>query len=91
MKITDMRVECYSWPKRVPQSNGKHTYTHDGRNFVFIETDEGITGVGLSTPGLIGSNAPGLEEYFSHTSASIEPSSYIHLRLDPNEALCTMI
>ena len=47
MKITDMRVECYSWPKRVPQSNGKHTYTHDGRNFVFIETDEGITGVGL--------------------------------------------
>ena len=46
MKITDMRVECYRWPKRVPQSNGKHTYTHDGRNFVFVETDEGITGVG---------------------------------------------
>ena len=46
MKITNMRVECYRWPKRVPQSNGKHTYTHDGRNFVFIDTDEGITGVG---------------------------------------------
>ena len=46
MKITDMRLENYRWPKQAAQSNGKHTYTHEGRNFVFIDTDEGITGVG---------------------------------------------
>ena len=47
MKITNMRLESYRWPKPNPQSNGKHTYTHDGRNFIFIDTDEGVTGVGL--------------------------------------------
>ena len=51
------------------------------------ERGAGITGEGLSTPGLTGKRAPGLAEYFSHNSASILPSSYIHLRELPNEAL----
>ena len=48
MKITDVRLEGYSWPRAVPISNGKHTYTHSGRTFIFVETDEGITGIGLA-------------------------------------------
>ena len=47
MKITDVRLEGYIWPYEVPISNGKHTYTHSGRLFVFIDTDEGITGIGI--------------------------------------------
>lgn len=47
MKITDIRLESYIWPYEVPISNGKHTYTHAGRQFVFIDTDEGITGIGI--------------------------------------------
>ena len=48
MKITDVRLEGYKWPRAVPISNGKHTYTHSGRTFIFVETDEGITGIGLT-------------------------------------------
>ena len=47
MKITDIRVESYSWPRAKPISNGKHTYTHSGVGLVFIDTDEGTTGIGL--------------------------------------------
>ena len=66
MKITDMRLESYRWAKPTAQSNGKHTYTHDGRNFVFIDTDEGITGVGL---------VGGL-----HTSDSISKAIFEHYK-----------
>ncbi len=47
MKITDIRVESFRWPRAKPISNGKHTYTHSGVGLVFIETDEGTTGIGL--------------------------------------------
>ena len=47
MKITGLRVESYKWPRRRPISNGLHTYTHSGVGFVFIDTDEGVTGIGL--------------------------------------------
>lgn len=47
VKITDIRVESYSWPRAKPISNGKHTYTHSGVGLVFIDTDEGTTGIGL--------------------------------------------
>ena len=47
MKITDVTLESYSWPRPKPISNGKYTYTHAALNAVFIHTDEGVTGLGL--------------------------------------------
>ena len=44
--------------------------------------------VGGAAPGLTGSNAPGELEYCSHISVSTDPSSYIHLKDEPSEALC---
>lgn len=48
MKITDVRVEKYRWPKNKPIKNGKHIFTHNELNLVIIETDENITGLGTS-------------------------------------------
>ena len=55
MKITDVTTEAYRWPRATPITNGKHTYTHSTLSFVKIETDEGITGIGLGTGGSIAS------------------------------------
>ena len=49
MKITDVRAEVYRWPRATPITNGLYTYTHSGINVVYIDTDEGITGVGLGS------------------------------------------
>ena len=46
MKIKDVSMECYLWPRSKPIRNGKYTYTHAGISVVKIETDEGITGWG---------------------------------------------
>ncbi|HLH71994.1 MAG TPA: mandelate racemase/muconate lactonizing enzyme family protein [Chloroflexota bacterium] len=54
MKITNITTEEYRWPRHKPISNGLHTYTHSGLSLVKIETDEGITGIGLGGGGLIG-------------------------------------
>jgi D-arabinonate dehydratase len=54
MKITGITTEEYRWPRHKPISNGLHTYTHSGLDLVKIETDEGITGIGLGGGGLIG-------------------------------------
>lgn len=48
MKITDVHVEKYRWPKDKPIANGRHIYTHNELNLLVIETDEGITGYGCS-------------------------------------------
>jgi D-arabinonate dehydratase len=47
LKITDVTLESYSWPRPKPIRNGKYTYTHAGLNAVLIHTDEGVTGLGL--------------------------------------------
>lgn len=47
MKITNVSTEEYRWPRHKPITNGKHTYTHTGLRLVKIETDEGITGIGV--------------------------------------------
>lgn len=47
MKITNVTMECYRWPRPKPIRNGKYTYTHGGLSVVKIETDEGVTGIGL--------------------------------------------
>jgi len=53
MKITDISSEEYRWPRAKPITNGLHTYTHSELSFVKIETDEGVTGIGLGRGGAI--------------------------------------
>ena len=48
MRITDMRMETYRWPRTKPIRNGMYVYANAGLNVVRIETDEGVTGVGLA-------------------------------------------
>ncbi|HAA92726.1 MAG TPA: mandelate racemase/muconate lactonizing enzyme family protein [Rhodospirillaceae bacterium] len=47
MKITNVSVEKFIWPREKPITNGLHTYTHASLGLVNIETDEGISGTGL--------------------------------------------
>ena len=47
MKITKMWTEIYRWKRNRPIRNGLYTYAEAGLNVVKIETDEGITGIGL--------------------------------------------
>jgi L-alanine-DL-glutamate epimerase-like enolase superfamily enzyme len=54
VKITAISTEEYRWPRHKPITNGLHTYTHSGLALVKIETDEGITGIGLGGGGGIG-------------------------------------
>jgi L-alanine-DL-glutamate epimerase-like enolase superfamily enzyme len=53
VKITNITTEEYRWPRHKPITNGLHTYTHSGLGLVKIETDEGITGIGLGGNGVI--------------------------------------
>jgi len=46
MKITDVTVQRYAWPRPKPIRNGKYTYRDVSLNLVHIHTDEGVTGVG---------------------------------------------
>ena len=49
MKITDVRLEMFKWPRRRPITNGLYTYTHNLLNVVVVETDEpGLAGIGLA-------------------------------------------
>ena len=47
MKITRVSTETYRWPRPKPITNGKHTYTHVTLGLLKIETDAGVTGLGL--------------------------------------------
>ncbi len=65
MKITDIRVESFRWPRAKPISNGKHTYTHSGVGLVFVDTDEGTTGIGLggNKGGVVGATIESMKEH----------------------------
>ena len=45
MKVTDVKMECYRWPRKTPIRNGRYVYPTSGLEVVKIETDEGVTGV----------------------------------------------
>ena len=47
MKVTDVRMETYRWQREKPIRNGRYVYAQAGLNVIKIETDEGVTGVGL--------------------------------------------
>jgi L-alanine-DL-glutamate epimerase-like enolase superfamily enzyme len=49
MKITDVHLEMFKWPRTVPITNGLYTYTHNLLNIVVIDTDDpDIQGIGLA-------------------------------------------
>lgn len=49
MKITDVRMEQFQFPRHKPITNGLYTYTHSVLSIVVIDTDEpGIQGIGLA-------------------------------------------
>ncbi|MCH9674605.1 MAG: mandelate racemase/muconate lactonizing enzyme family protein [Gammaproteobacteria bacterium] len=48
MKITDVRLEMFKWARERPITNGLYTYTHNLLNIVVVDTDEGVTGIGLT-------------------------------------------
>ena len=48
MKITDVTMETYRWERTRPIRNGRYVYPYSGLNVVKVETDEGVTGVGLA-------------------------------------------
>ena len=48
MKVTDVKMEVYRWPRHKPIRNGRYTYPTSGLNVVKIETDEGVTGYGYA-------------------------------------------
>ncbi len=60
MKITDVRYEYYRWPKpRVVTSGrgrGTQKYQHSSLALIYVDTDEGVTGVGA------GVGAPDLDK-----------------------------
>jgi Mandelate racemase / muconate lactonizing enzyme, N-terminal domain/Enolase C-terminal domain-like len=53
MKITAITTQEYRWPRAKPITNGLHTYSHVDFALVKIETDAGVTGIGLGNGGTI--------------------------------------
>ena len=47
MKVTDVRMETYRWNRAKPIRNGRYVYPTAGLNVVKIDTDEGVSGLGL--------------------------------------------
>ena len=47
MKVTDLTYQVYRWKREKPIRNGRYVYDTAGLNVARIETDEGITGLGL--------------------------------------------
>ncbi len=47
MQVTDVKTEIYRWKREKPIRNGRYVYDQSGLNVVKVETDEGITGIGL--------------------------------------------
>ncbi len=81
MKITDVKLEMFKWPREKPITNGLYTYTHNLLNIVVITTDNpDIYGIGI---------AGGIEATPQVGKAFIEHFSKILIGQDPlnNERL----
>ena len=77
MRINDVTVQCYSWPRPRPISNGKYTYATVRLNLVCVHTDSGLTGVGWAGgPGLSASMTISLVEHFKEALIGEDPFNY---------------
>jgi len=82
MKITDVTVQRYSWPKPKPISNGKYTYSTVVFNLIQVYTDEGITGMGWgggTAAGRPGDVTTVLVEHFKEALIGADPFCYRRL------------
>ncbi|GIX49748.1 MAG: racemase [Candidatus Tectimicrobiota bacterium] len=82
MRITDVEVHVYAWPRPKPIRNGKYTYTTVVFNLVHVRTDEGLTGIGWG--GATASTRPGevfrsLVEHFKVALIGADPFTYRRL------------
>ena len=77
MKITEVNVQCYSWPRPRPISNGKYTYATVRLNLVRVHTDDGLYGVGWAGgPGLSAPMTVALVEHFKEALIGEDPFNY---------------
>ena len=53
MKITGVECATYQWKRKVPITNGLHTYSTAKVGTVTLTTDEGITGIGTGSVELV--------------------------------------
>ncbi|MCY4437945.1 MAG: mandelate racemase/muconate lactonizing enzyme family protein [Chloroflexi bacterium] len=67
MRVTDITHRLYRWPRRKPIRNGMFTYTDVTLSVVEIETDAGLTGLGL------GGVNPSLLEQFKPLLIGADP------------------
>ena len=82
MKITDVTVQRYAWPRPKPIRNGKYTYKTVGLNLIEIATDEGVTGIGWgggTAAGRPGEVTSALVEHFKQALIGEDPFSYRRL------------
>ena len=79
MKITEVTIDCYAWPKPKPISNGKYTYRTVVFNLVHVHTDEGLSGIGwgggtaATRPGAVGE---ALVAHFKEALIGEDPFAY---------------
>ena len=82
MKIANVEVQSYSWPRQKPISNGKYTYKTVVLNLIHIHTDEGLTGIGwgggtaATRPGAVNS---ALVDHFKQALIGEDPFCYRRL------------
>lgn len=82
MKITDVTVQTYAWPRPKPIRNGKYTYTTVTLNLVHVHTDAGITGIGWGggmVSGRPGAVTSALVEHFKQALIGEDPFCYRRL------------
>ncbi len=54
MKITDVTMAIYEWPRPRPIRNGRSVYSTVALGVVRVHTDAGLTGLGLGGGGRVG-------------------------------------
>jgi D-arabinonate dehydratase len=47
MKVTDVKMETYRWERTKPIRNGRYVYPLAGLDVIKVETDKGVTGIGV--------------------------------------------
>ena len=85
MKIIDVEVQHYSWPRPKPISNGKYTYTNVALNLIHIHTDAGLTGIGWdggTSIGRTGGVTSAFVEHFKTVLIGADPFSYRRIWAD---------
>src|SRR5690606_17130970 len=79
MKITDVTIQSYAWPRPQPIRNGKYTYVALGLDLVHSHADDGITGIGWgggTAAGRPGEVARALMTHYREALLGEDPFAY---------------